>query len=153
MRAADDGICRAGRNRGAYWASARRRDMETDAAAVDRIRYDLARLGPATEGRIGGGRTGMPRTEQQTSSVNAVIYARVSSKEQDLEGFSNPAQLELLRKYAQEHGIFVLQEFVDVESASVTGRSGFGRCYHSSNGTGRSAIASSLKRLIASTAI
>ena len=69
----------------------------------------------------------MPRTEQQTSSMNAVIYARVSSKEQDVEGFSNPAQLELLRRYAQEHGILVLQEFVDVESASVTGRTGFGQ--------------------------
>lgn len=67
----------------------------------------------------------MQRTEQ-TSRVNAVIYARVSSKEQEREGYSIPAQLELLRKYALENGIVVLHEFVDVESASVTGRSGFG---------------------------
>jgi site-specific DNA recombinase len=58
--------------------------------------------------------------------VNAVVYARVSSKEQEREGFSIPAQLDLLRKYAHDAGMVVLQEFVDVESASVTGRSGFG---------------------------
>ncbi len=58
--------------------------------------------------------------------VNAVVYARVSSKEQEREGFSIPAQLDLLRKYAHDSGMVVLQEFVDVESASVAGRSGFG---------------------------
>ena len=30
----------------------------------------------------------------------AVIYARVSSKEQEKEGFSIPAQLKLLKEYA-----------------------------------------------------
>ena len=33
----------------------------------------------------------------------AVIYARVSSKEQEREGFSIPAQLKLLREYAQKN--------------------------------------------------
>ena len=51
--------------------------------------------------------------------VSVVIYARVSSKEQEREGFSIPAQLELLRKYAKQQEMTVLQEFVDVESASV----------------------------------
>jgi DNA invertase Pin-like site-specific DNA recombinase len=58
--------------------------------------------------------------------VNAVNYARVSSKEQEREGFSIPAQLELLRRYASENGILVLEEFVDVESESQAGRTGFG---------------------------
>ena len=63
---------------------------------------------------------------QGTSGLNAVIYARVSSKEQEREGFSIPAQLDLLRNYAQQQSIVVLREFVDIESASVSGRTGFG---------------------------
>ncbi len=56
-----------------------------------------------------------------------VIYARVSSKEQEVEGFSIPAQLELLRDYASKQGMKAVQEFVDVESASTSGRTGFGQ--------------------------
>jgi site-specific DNA recombinase len=57
----------------------------------------------------------------------AVIYARVSSKDQEREGFSIPAQLELLRGYASAQGSEVLQEFVDVETAKQSGRTGFGQ--------------------------
>jgi site-specific DNA recombinase len=49
-----------------------------------------------------------------------VVYARVSSKEQEVEGFSIPAQLELLRDYACKQGMKAVQEFVDVESASTS---------------------------------
>ena len=56
-----------------------------------------------------------------------VIYARVSSKEQEVEGFPIPAQLELLRDYARKQGMKTVQEFVDVESASSSGRTGFGQ--------------------------
>ena len=56
----------------------------------------------------------------------AVIYARVSSKQQEVEGFSIPAQLELLRAYAATNGITVLREFTDVETAKQAGRTGFG---------------------------
>jgi DNA invertase Pin-like site-specific DNA recombinase len=56
-----------------------------------------------------------------------VIYARVSSKEQEAEGFSIPAQLDLLREYARKQGMKAVQEFVDVESASTSGRTGFGQ--------------------------
>jgi predicted site-specific integrase-resolvase len=41
----------------------------------------------------------------------AVIYARVSSAEQEKEGFSIPAQLRLLREYAAQHQIDVVEEF------------------------------------------
>ncbi|WP_287277855.1 recombinase family protein [Mesorhizobium sp.] len=34
--------------------------------------------------------------------TKALLYARVSSKEQDKEGFSIPAQCKLLRDYAQQ---------------------------------------------------
>ena len=58
--------------------------------------------------------------------MNCVLYARVSSKEQEREGFSIPSQLKLLRKYARENGLKVMQEYVDVETAKATGRTGFG---------------------------
>ncbi len=56
----------------------------------------------------------------------AVLYARVSSKDQEREGFSIPAQLKFLREYAQTHELNVLHEFVDVETAKTTGRKQFG---------------------------
>jgi site-specific DNA recombinase len=56
----------------------------------------------------------------------AIIYARVSSKEQEKEGFSIPAQLKLLHEYALEQSICVVKEFIDVETAKTAGRSQFG---------------------------
>jgi len=58
--------------------------------------------------------------------TTAVLYARVSSKDQEREGFSIPAQLKLLRSYALEHRLTILQEFVDIETAKQAGRGGFG---------------------------
>jgi site-specific DNA recombinase len=55
----------------------------------------------------------------------AVVYARFSSKEQEKEGFSIPAQLKLLRGYAADHRLTVIEEFVDVETAKRSGRPGF----------------------------
>src|SRR3954453_21797737 len=57
----------------------------------------------------------------------AVIYARVSSKEQEKEGYSIPAQLKLLKDYAAAQGFAVVQEYVDVETAKQTGRAAFGQ--------------------------
>ena len=57
---------------------------------------------------------------------SAVVYARVSSKEQADEGFSIPAQLKLLREYAVDNGFEDAQEFVDVETAKQAGRQAFG---------------------------
>jgi len=57
----------------------------------------------------------------------AVIYARVSSKEQEKEGFSIPAQLKLLKEYAAANGFAIAQEYVDVETAKETGRTAFGQ--------------------------
>ena len=55
----------------------------------------------------------------------AVLYARVSSKEQEKEGFSIPAQWKLLRTYAAERGFIILKEYVDIETAKRAGRTGF----------------------------
>jgi site-specific DNA recombinase len=57
---------------------------------------------------------------------NAVIYARVSSREQEREGYSIPAQRKLLAEYARVRGFCVQQEFIDVESAKNPGRKEFG---------------------------
>ena len=56
----------------------------------------------------------------------AVIYARVSSKEQEREGYSIPAQLKFLNEYAVTHGFNVVKEFVDNETAKKAGRTNFG---------------------------
>jgi site-specific DNA recombinase len=56
----------------------------------------------------------------------AVIYARVSSKDQEREGYSIPAQLKLLCEYAHSHEFQSVQKFIDVETAKTTGRKQFG---------------------------
>ena len=56
----------------------------------------------------------------------AVLYARVSSKEQQ-KGFSVPAQLKLLRGYAKENSIAIVEEFTEAESAKCAGRTAFRR--------------------------
>ena len=59
------------------------------------------------------------------STKRAVIYARVSSKEQEREGYSIPAQLKLLRDYAETQNIKIVEEYVDVETAKQSGRTNF----------------------------
>ncbi len=54
-----------------------------------------------------------------------MLYTRVSSKEQEKEGFSIPAQLKLLKDYAAREGLSAVQEYVDVETAKQTGRTSF----------------------------
>jgi len=56
---------------------------------------------------------------------NACIYARVSTVEQEKEGFSIPAQLKMLREYTKRHGFHVVHEYRDSETAKSTGRTGF----------------------------
>ncbi|MFC1843156.1 recombinase family protein [Candidatus Dependentiae bacterium] len=54
-----------------------------------------------------------------------VIYARVSSKDQEAEGFSIPSQLKLLREYATKNNYIIVKEFTNVEAASKAGRKMF----------------------------
>ena len=56
----------------------------------------------------------------------AVLYARVSSKEQEKEGYSIPAQTKLLKAFALDHGFKIVREFIDIETAKATGRKAFG---------------------------
>ena len=45
------------------------------------------------------------RPETPGQKPQAVIYARVSSKEQEKEGYSIPAQIKLLRDHASVHDL------------------------------------------------
>ena len=58
-------------------------------------------------------------------SKNCVIYARVSSKEQEKEGFSIPSQLKSLNVYADKEGFNIIREYIDVETAKRSGRTYF----------------------------
>lgn len=57
---------------------------------------------------------------------HGVLYARVSSKEQEREGFSIPAQRKLLHEYAGAHGVTLDHEYTDIETAGTSGRTAFG---------------------------
>lgn len=55
----------------------------------------------------------------------AVIYARVSSKEQEKEGFSIAAQIKLLEEHAQKLGLHIEDIYTDAETAKKSGRHQF----------------------------
>ena len=60
-----------------------------------------------------------------TGRTKAVSYARVSSHEQEQEGFSIPAQKDLLRDFAEKNNIEIVKEFSEAETAKDTGRHKF----------------------------
>lgn len=64
-------------------------------------------------------------TTKATGRTRAVVYARVSTPEQEREGFSIPSQLKLLRDYAGANAIRIDGEYVDVETAKRSGRTNF----------------------------
>ena len=66
-----------------------------------------------------------PKDGTAARAIQVVLYARVSSKDQEKEGFSIPAQLRLLRDYATNKGFVIAQEFIDVETAKASGRTKF----------------------------
>ena len=67
------------------------------------------------------------RARKERSRKKAVVYARVSSKDQEKEGFSIPSQLKLLRKHAADNDIEIDAEYVESESARKAGRRQFNR--------------------------
>lgn len=54
-----------------------------------------------------------------------VIYARVSTKEQQTEGYSIPAQLKAIRAFCEAQGLSPVSEFIEAESAGKAGRKKF----------------------------
>ena len=79
----------------------------------------------------------------------AVIYARVSSKDQEREGYSIPAQLKLLRDYAVRNEMQIVREFIDVETAKIPGRKRFCEMvrFFEQNGNSRCLIVEKTDRL------
>src|SRR5437867_7778268 len=67
------------------------------------------------------------KDRKAAGTIRVVLYARVSSKDQEKEGFSIPAQLRLLRDYAASKGYAIAQEYTDVETAKASGRTNFTR--------------------------
>jgi predicted site-specific integrase-resolvase len=63
-------------------------------------------------------RAAKPAPAADPARKQAVIYARVSSKEQEKEGFSIPAQLKLLKEYAAANGFAVAQEYMTLKLPS-----------------------------------
>ena len=57
--------------------------------------------------------------------TQVVIYARVSSREQEREGFSIPAQFKLLKEYALKNGFQIVKEYSDAETAKKAGRTNY----------------------------
>lgn len=55
----------------------------------------------------------------------AIIYARVSFRDKEREGYSIPSQLSLLRGYASTAGFTITKEFIDIETAKQPGRKAF----------------------------
>jgi site-specific DNA recombinase len=73
--------------------------------------------------RIGERRA--PEKTRKMTGHTAVLYARVSSREQKEEGYSIEAQVRLLREAALNKGFEVLREFIEIESAKTAGRKVF----------------------------
>ena len=59
-------------------------------------------------------------------SMKSALYARVSSKDQEESGFSIPAQQRMAADYCIKHGLDLVAEFIDVETAKKSGRTNFG---------------------------
>ena len=57
----------------------------------------------------------------------AVAYARVSSREQQEEGFSIPSQLKLVREYSDKNKLNLIKEFAEAETAKKAGRTEFNK--------------------------
>src|SRR5436853_248076 len=81
-----------------------------------------------------------PEETRKTQAATAVLYARVSSKEQQDEGYSVPAQVRVLREYAAKKGLKVLAEFSEAETAKVAGRKAFNQMLRFVKESGASAI-------------
>ena len=70
---------------------------------------------------------GNKNIDKQQADIKPIIvtYVRVSSKEQEREGFSIEAQEKLLSKYAKDNKLPIDMVFKDIETAKKTGRLGF----------------------------
>lgn len=96
-----------------FIASRLERHRSSSPGAASRCRYDEREAFCSSDGHA----TDVRR--------KAALYARVSSTEQEREGFSIPAQQRLLHGYAAKNDFLIVQESVDVETAKQAGRTNF----------------------------
>lgn len=92
----------------------------------------------------------MSRQKKQIEQLKtrAVIYARVSSKEQQEEGYSLDSQIGLLRGYCLAKGFTVVEEIIEAETAKAAGRSEFSRmCQLIKSGAANAIIVEKTDRL------
>lgn len=71
------------------------------------------------------GNKGEQQERHEMTARTAVLYARVSSREQREEGYSIEAQVKLLRAAAQKDGLEIVRDFIEIESAKTAGRKQF----------------------------
>jgi len=57
--------------------------------------------------------------------IDVIGYGRVSSKRQGDEGFSIPAQVELITEYSRQKGFNLVKIFTESETAKRAGRKAF----------------------------
>ena len=57
--------------------------------------------------------------------ITALAYCRVSSTQQEKEGYSIPAQEKLLKEYADKNNITIIKVYKEAESAKEAGRKSF----------------------------
>jgi DNA invertase Pin-like site-specific DNA recombinase len=69
-------------------------------------------------------------TTPTANAASAVAYLRVSSKEQEKEGFSIDAQRQLVQDYAARKEMALLRIFEEAETAKRAGRTVFGEMLH-----------------------
>ena len=61
----------------------------------------------------------------ENQKIKAIAYGRVSTAEQENEGFSIPAQLDLLNEFAEKNNIELVKIFTEAETAKDVGRHQF----------------------------
>jgi len=86
---------------------------------------------------------------RESRMPDCVVYARVSTKEQQDEGYSIPAQLKGIRAFCEAESLSIVQEFTEAESAGASGRTEFSRmcAYLAEHPEIRTVVAHKLDRL------
>jgi len=79
-----------------------------------------------TSGKIPVRKFGGGGEDSKIQIRKAVLYARVSSSEQE-QGYSILTQKNLLREHAAKNGFMIVEEFIEVETAKQAGRTQFNR--------------------------
>lgn len=64
---------------------------------------------------------------ENSKNKKVVIYARVSSREQEREGYSIPAQISFLEEYAKKNDFKVVKIYKEAMTAKKAGRKEFGK--------------------------